>query len=278
MPEAAALLVVHRDPSVHKLVREALDGEDWRIDSARDNAEAVSRLESMAYDMVLAGVPVAGENGASLLHRIHETQPGAKIVLSSAGVEPSEVIRLMRAGVTCCVREPLSPGTLKQSLATVLAWRIDPDEIEILSDRPDWISLRVRAKVEVAERLSHFFRQFLADLDSATCDAIVTALRELLINAIEHGAQFDPDKRVDVTYVRGKRCLIYYVRDPGEGFSFEDLPHAAISNPEAPLEHVELREQMGSRPGGFGILMTRNFADELLYSAKGNEVLLIRYL
>jgi len=35
---------------------------------------------------------------------------------------------------------------------------------------------------------------------------------------------------------------------------------------------------MGMRPGGFGILLTRNIADDLLYNEKGNEVLLIKYL
>ena len=72
---------------------------------------------------------------------------------------------------------------------------------------------------------------------------------------------------------------MYYIRDPGEGFSFENLPHAAVSNrPGAPFEHSEIRSKLGMRPGGFGILMTRNFADEVLYSQKGNEVMLIKYL
>jgi hypothetical protein len=35
---------------------------------------------------------------------------------------------------------------------------------------------------------------------------------------------------------------------------------------------------MGLRPGGFGILLTRKFADDLIYSEKGNEVILIKYL
>jgi hypothetical protein len=41
---------------------------------------------------------------------------------------------------------------------------------------------------------------------------------------------------------------------------------------------VEVREQTGTRAGGFGLLLTQSFADELIYSAKGNEVILIKYL
>lgn len=67
--------------------------------------------------------------------------------------------------------------------------------------------------------------------------------------------------------------------DSGVGFSIDRLPHAAVSNPEdKPFEHVKYRTEHGIRAGGFGILMTRELVDDLLYNEKGNEVLLIKYL
>jgi anti-sigma regulatory factor (Ser/Thr protein kinase) len=73
--------------------------------------------------------------------------------------------------------------------------------------------------------------------------------------------------------------VIYVIRDPGQGFSLDDVPHAAISNPpDEPLEHTEIRKNLGIRPGGFGILLTRNLVDDVIYSEKGNEVLLIKFL
>ena len=44
------------------------------------------------------------------------------------------------------------------------------------------------------------------------------------------------------------------------------------------LNTLKFERKLGIRPGGFGILMTKNFADELLYSEKGNEVMFIKYL
>jgi hypothetical protein len=41
---------------------------------------------------------------------------------------------------------------------------------------------------------------------------------------------------------------------------------------------VEFREEHGQRPGGFGILMTRNMVDELLYNERGNAALFVKYL
>ena len=99
------------------------------------------------------------------------------------------------------------------------------------------------------------------------------------MNAIEYGGHFDPKQTVELSYIRTAHSIVYYVRDPGEGFSFAKLDHAAIANTgDEPFRHSALREQMGMRPGGFGLLMAKNFADELIYSAKGNEVIFIKYV
>ena len=59
----------------------------------------------------------------------------------------------------------------------------------------------------------------------------------------------------------------------------DQLGHAAISNPsDDPVRHMERRNAMGMRPGGFGMLIARRVADELYYSESGNQVLLIKHL
>ena len=41
------------------------------------------------------------------------------------------------------------------------------------------------------------------------------------------------------------------------------------------MQHLLVREEHGMRPGGYGVLLARQLVDELLYSEKGNEVLLV---
>jgi anti-sigma regulatory factor (Ser/Thr protein kinase) len=122
-------------------------------------------------------------------------------------------------------------------------------------------------------------RELENDLPAPKRDDIVAAFRELILNAIEHGGHSDPNKRVRAVMVRLSRGVIVAIQDPGVGFSIESLPHAAISNPDdSPTRHVEVRAQQGQRPGGFGILMTRNMVDELVYNEPGNAVLFVKYL
>jgi anti-sigma regulatory factor (Ser/Thr protein kinase) len=77
--------------------------------------------------------------------------------------------------------------------------------------------------------------------------------------------------------VRTNRVLMYRIADPGQGFNFDDLAHAAISYAD-PTEHMKVREEKQLRPGGFGLLMVRAQVDELVYNEKHNEVMFMKYL
>jgi len=105
------------------------------------------------------------------------------------------------------------------------------------------------------------------------------AFRELLMNAIEHGGKFDPKQYVEISYMRTRRAVACRIKDPGEGFSLVEIPHAAVMNPpDDPLRHLTYREAEHLRPGGFGVLLVKNSIDELLYNEQGNEVVLVKYL
>ena len=152
-------------------------------------------------------------------------------------------------------------------------------EIEIDSALPGWICLRIAPDIEAKEQVVEFFRSELVDLPGDLGEKLSLAIDELLGNAIEHGSSANPKYGVEFRFIRTNRMLLCQIRDAGPGFSWNDIPHAALNNPpEDPLRHVEYRSQAGMRPGGFGIMLVRQIADELLYNEHGNEVLLIKYM
>jgi anti-sigma regulatory factor (Ser/Thr protein kinase) len=152
------------------------------------------------------------------------------------------------------------------------------DGIEVLSATREWIRLSVRCDILAANRLLQFYRE-ASGLPDPETEEVAAAFREILINAMEHGGNFDPHQYVEVGYVRTKRVVMCRIKDPGQGFSLEELKHTALGNPpDAPFLHMAVREERGMRPGGFGILMAKKLVDELLYNEQGNEVLLVKYL
>src|ERR1041384_429805 len=110
-------------------------------------------------------------------------------------------------------------------------------------------------------------------------DVSEAVFRELLNNAIEHGGKCDPTQRVEIKYIHLKRAILYSIKDPGEGFNITDISHAAFANPpDQPTRHMEVRQELGLRPGGFGIMLASQVIDELVYNEKRNELIFVKYI
>jgi CheY-like chemotaxis protein/anti-sigma regulatory factor (Ser/Thr protein kinase) len=273
------LLVVDDDPSIHELIGAMLAGKGWELDRANSGEEALARLDAHAYDLVLSDILMPGMDGLTLLGHMRNRDANARIVVMTVKNTSAHILESLRHQATAYIAKPFDRDTLIGTLQNALSTTVDQGDITVISDKPNWISLEIRCKLTTAERLTQFMRELPSDLKPEEREQIAIAFRELLMNAIEHGGRLDPEKIVDLSYIRTARCIVYYIRDPGEGFSMDNLAHAAVANtPDDPFHHVELREQTGTRPGGFGLLLTQSFADELIYSAKGNEVILIKYL
>jgi DNA-binding response OmpR family regulator len=279
MPIPKRILIVDDDPDIHQLLAEALQASNRHIDSAADGLQGLARVQAAPYDLVITDVTMPGLSGLELLEQIHKIRPATRVVVMTVASTPEDVIRALREQAFTYLSKPFTIPEVSHLVDTALESTPSDDDIEVLSAQPHWLSVRLRCKAETADRILHFLREIAIDLPPNERENIATAFREILSNAIEHGGDSDPNKHVFITYVRGERALFYYVRDPGKGFSFEDIPHAAVSNPtDSPTDHVEVRQRRGMRPGGFGIFMTRQLVDEMIYNEKGNEVLLIKYL
>ena len=152
--------------------------------------------------------------------------------------------------------------------------------IEVRSSSPDWICLYIDPELPLKARVVEFFRSHMLNkFSTELCERLAVAMDELLANAIEHGCSAEPRYGVELTYIQTNRSIMLQLRDTGPGFSWASLEHAAINNPpDKPLQHAEYRSRKGLRPGGFGIMLVRQIADELIYNERGNQVLLVKYL
>jgi CheY-like chemotaxis protein len=273
------ILIVDDEASVRQMLVAMLDAPNQRIDTASDGQEALALVEAAPYDLVVTDLRMPGMDGLELLRRIRQTSPATKGIVMTGESTPSDVIQSLRDQAFTYITKPFSQASVSDLISQALRAPSWEDDVEVVSARPEWITLRVRCRMGAADRLIQFLKELEVGLSATERDHIAMAFRELLVNAIEHGGESDPEKWLRLAYVRTSRAILYYIADPGPGFSIESLPHAAVSNPpEEPWQHVVEREQRGIRPGGFGILLARNLVDELLYNETGNEVLLIKYL
>ena len=100
------------------------------------------------------------------------------------------------------------------------------------------------------------------------------SIMEMGQNAIEWGNKHNSDRLVNIIYRLFPDKVVIIVRDQGTGFDPNDVPHAA--QPDDPIAHMDVREKLGLREGGFGMLISRGMLDELRYNDVGNEVMIIK--
>jgi serine/threonine-protein kinase RsbW len=91
--------------------------------------------------------------------------------------------------------------------------------------------------------------------------AVKLAVEEALVNAIKHGNQLDPGKRVRVQYSVDDDLFRIHITDEGAGFNPEDLP-----DPTA--------DDFLERPCGRGVLLIRSFMTSVDFLGRGNEVVM----
>jgi len=106
-----------------------------------------------------------------------------------------------------------------------------------------------------------------AGFDEDTRGGISMAVREGMINAVQHGNAYDPAKRVNLTFAQAGPELTVTISDEGKGFDPEEVPN--------PLAPENLLKQSGR-----GIFLMRTFMDEVRFRKlnSGTEITLIKRL
>jgi serine/threonine-protein kinase RsbW len=96
---------------------------------------------------------------------------------------------------------------------------------------------------------------------------ISMAVREGAVNAVLHGNQYAPDKKVTLAFERTGDDLVITIRDQGKGINLTEIP-----NPLAPENLL--------KTSGRGIFLMRSFMDvvEIRPSQTGTEVKLIKHV
>jgi CheY-like chemotaxis protein/anti-sigma regulatory factor (Ser/Thr protein kinase) len=272
------ILVVDDDRATRHLLRGVLTRAGFAVAVAGNGADALARLRAQRFDLVLLDVWMPKMNGLDVLERIEKRKVRPRVIVMTSDDAPETVLKAARRQAFTYLHKPVEPPALLQTIRETL--KAPPRvRIEVVSARSDWVELVVPCTREAAERIQPLVARLDADLAPAMRESIAFAFRELLLNAIEWGGRLQADRKVRVACLRSRRMLMYRIADPGPGFNLEDLPHAAIGQPrDVPIAHMQVREEQGLRPGGFGLLMVRASVDELLYNEAHNEVVFIKYL
>ena len=123
------------------------------------------------------------------------------------------------------------------------------------SPAPQTIRLSVGSRYENIELVNAVLDEVLEplEIDEESSYWMGIALREALTNAMKHGNELDPEKKVEVALEVGADGIDIVVEDEGSGFD-----PAAVEDPLAPDNLLKTQ--------GRGIFYMRKFMDKIEYA------------
>jgi CheY-like chemotaxis protein len=272
------ILVVDDDRTTRHLTRTTLAKAGYAVSVAQDGAEALTRMRAKKFD---PGAPrrVDAAHGRPRRPRPHETsQTRPRVVVMTSDDAPQTVLKAIRRQAYQYLHKPVEPAALVSIVRDALKSAPEPP-IEVVSARPDWVELVVPCTREAADRLHAVMAQLETDLPEEVRESVGYAFRELLMNAVEWGRQARSETHGEnLLPARQAHAALSHRRPRARFFDGgpRPLPRSAI--PTTPIEHMEVRESKGLRPGGFGILMVKAKVDELIYNEGRTKSCSYKYL
>ena len=272
-----ALLIEHSQEANTELAG-VFDQTVWALTYAADNEAAMQLAQAQSFDLILTNAATTCAEDVQMLRELRAVRPHTRVIILTREWMPGDILQAIRNHAFSYFTLPIAKEDLRVIVEHAVEEPAWDDGIEMLQGTLEHISLAVRCDLATLERLTQFMRESVV-LPPVECEEVAFAFREILMNAMEHGGRFDPQKFVEIGYLRTKRQVLCRVKDPGEGFSMDEIQAAEITGPLADYAEQTLGGKDAELPVcGLGILIARKLVDELVFSERGNEVFLIKYL
>ncbi|AMV40414.1 response regulator [Planctomyces sp. SH-PL62] len=196
------------------------------------------------------------------------------IVMVTALQEDHHRVTGVRVGANGYLSKPFTPEALFRTMDEALAWS---DEHRKRGTSGE-INFDIRSELTYLQQANDMLADMFAHtpLTDRQIKDLKQAVMEMGGNAIEWGHRKNADLVLRITYRIDSEAITLIIQDQGPGFNPGDVPHAASD--EDPIGHIDLRNELGIREGGFGIMLARGLVDDFRYNARGNEVTLIKRL
>jgi DNA-binding response OmpR family regulator len=267
-------LVVEDDVQLAELLAEVLKRMQFEPAILNEGKDAVEFVRKNQPDLILLDLMLPDVSGYDICQALkldRETNL-IPIIIVTARTQQEDKLRGLQVGANYYLTKPFGIDQLERAVEQAFAWRAELEQTGAHGE----IHFELKSDTRYLGELNHLLSSLYlySGLTQEQAQHLMMAVSEMGTNAIEWGNRKQVDQPVTITYRIDPEKVTITIRDSGPGFDRNKLKHAAKI--EDPTSHLEVRETMGIRVGGFGILMTKGLVDELEYNQAGNEVRLVK--
>jgi two-component system response regulator (stage 0 sporulation protein F) len=121
--EEMKILVVDDEEGARELFNTILSDEGYEVTLAVSGEDALSRLQSDAFDLVLTDIKMPGMDGLQLLQEIRKSGTKSDVIMVTAYGEVESYLKAMSLGAAEYINKPIRIKELKRIVHKVLTER-----------------------------------------------------------------------------------------------------------------------------------------------------------
>ncbi len=114
------ILVVDDEVAVNNNIRKILAKKAYQVDQATSKADALAKIQTRPYALVLLDLKIPGVNGLELLAAIREQQPKAKVIVITGYASIETAVAGARMGAIDYLPKPFTPDEVRNATENAL--------------------------------------------------------------------------------------------------------------------------------------------------------------
>lgn len=114
------ILIVDDEPSIRRSLRDILEFEKYSVDEAKDGVEAVAKVKSGNYDVMLCDIKMPQMDGMDVLDRVQILASDLSVIMISGHADMDVAVECVRKGAFDFIAKPLDLNRLLITIRNAL--------------------------------------------------------------------------------------------------------------------------------------------------------------
>ena len=268
------VLIVDDERDTNDILARMVQSRGFEPVQVFEGTKAVAAVHEHDPDLVLLDLMMPDIDGFAICEQLKRDRATnlVPIIMATALNDPGYRTQGVRVGANGYLGKPFTADQLFRAIDQALAWRQE----HATRGTEGEINFDIRSEQDYLQEVNDMLSDLYAH--TALTDRQIKDLKQAVMemggNAIEWGNKKNADLPLRITYRIHPDSISLVIRDEGPGFNPKKIPHAA--NEDDPIAHLDLRNELGIREGGFGIMLARGLVDDFRYNEAGNEVTLVK--
>jgi anti-sigma regulatory factor (Ser/Thr protein kinase) len=261
----------HRKKDIEKLIQSI----GWDLFFLPSDEKASSMAIEFKPDCLLVDENLKEFDSFEMCKKVRELSPSDELPIFMIASKKSmiEDIDVLRFGIDNMIPNNLSSDQFKDMIEEKILVKKSIKKNEFVED---WIEFEIDNDIRFVKEVHSLVEKLInrSKLSPTQIFKLEYSFKEMLQNAWEHGNSKDINKKIKISYVLFEDRLVIKITDEGSGFILDTVEDPTVD----PIGAMQRRQAEGKRAGGWGIASVRKLMDELIFSDRGNVVLMVKYL